>query len=818
MATNMGRERIIPIYLEDEMKHSYLDYSMSVIVNRALPDVRDGLKPVQRRILVAMNELGLAHDRAFRKSAKITGDVTGNYHPHGTSAVYETMVRLVQDFSLRYPLLDGQGNFGSVDGDAPAAERYTEARLTRIGEELLRDLEKNTVDFRPNYDETRQEPVVLPAIFPNLLTNGASGIAVGMATNIPPHNLSEVAAAIIRIIDEPELAEADLLKIVKGPDFPTGGIIFGRDGIRQAYRTGRGLITVRARAAIETLQSGKENIIVSEIPYQVNKANLLEKIAELVKGGSITGISDIRDESDREGMRIVIELKRDGQARVVMNQLYKHTQMQTTFGANLLALTKNQPKTFTLRGLIDAYIEHRREVVIRRTKFELDEAEKRAHILEGLKICLDHIDEIVQLIKKSADVASAKSGLMERFELSDIQAQAILDMRLQRLTSLERKKIEDEYLELIKLIEKLKGVLASERKVMDLIKSEVQALKEKYGDERRTEIVAGEAEDFEIEDLIAEEDMVITITHAGYIKRLPVSSYRSQRRGGKGVVGATAKEEDFIEHLFIASTHSYILFFTDRGRAHWLKVHEIPQAGRAAKGKAIVNMLEVEKGERITAFVPVKEFSEDQFLVMATKDGVIKKTILSAFRHPKRAGIRAIELSEGDSLVGTDITDGKHDIILTTREGQAIRFPETKVRAMGRSAAGVRGVTLGGKDDQVVSMVIVKRDATLLTVTEHGYGKRTPLADYRITNRGGKGIITIRCTERNGYVVAAREVVDGEELMFITQQGQIIRVSADGISVIGRNTQGVRLMNLDPGDRIADVARVISAAEEEVTA
>jgi DNA gyrase subunit A len=815
MATNIGRGRIVPVYLEDEMRHSYLDYSMSVIVNRALPDVRDGLKPVQRRILVAMNELGLAHDKAFRKSAKITGDVTGNYHPHGTSAVYETMVRLVQDFSLRYPLLDGQGNFGSVDGDAPAAERYTEARLTRVGEELLRDLEKNTVDFRPNYDETRQEPVVLPGIFPNLLTNGASGIAVGMATNIPPHNFGEIATAIVRIIEDPALSETDLFRIVKGPDFPTAGIIFGREGIRQAYRTGRGLITVRARAAIETLQNGKENIIVSEIPYQVNKANLLEKIADLVKSGSITGISDIRDESDREGMRVVIELKRDAQARVVMNQLFKHTQMQTTFGANLLALTKNQPRTFTLRGLIDAYIEHRREVVVRRTKFELEEAEKRAHILEGLKICLDHIDEIVQLIKKSPDPAAAKAGLIETFKLSEIQAQAILDMRLQRLTSLERKKIEDEYLELIKLIEKLKGILASERVVLAIIKEEVEALREKYGDERRTEIVSGEAEDFEIEDLIAEEDMVITISHAGYIKRLPVSSYHSQRRGGKGVVGATAREEDFIERLFIASTHSYLLFFTDHGKVHWLKVHEIPQAGRAAKGKAIVNMLEIDKGERITAFVPVKEFSEDQFLVMATKDGVIKKTILSAFKNPKRAGIRAVELAEGDLLVDTDITDGGHDIILTTRRGQAIRFAESKVRPMGRSAAGVRGVSLEEKDDGVVSMVIVKREATLLTVTEHGYGKRSAVSDYRLTNRGGKGIITIRCTERNGCVVAAREVVDGEELMFITSKGQIIRVAAQGISVIGRNTQGVRLMNLEAGDRIADVARVVSAAEEE---
>jgi DNA gyrase subunit A len=815
MTTNIGRERVVPVILEEEMRHSYLDYAMSVIVNRALPDVRDGLKPVQRRILVAMNELGLAHDKGFRKSAKITGDVTGNYHPHGTAAVYETMVRLVQDFSLRYPLVNGQGNFGSIDGDAAAAERYTEARFTRIAEELLRDLEKNTVDFRPNYDDTRQEPVVLPALFPNLLTNGASGIAVGMATNIPPHNLREIADALVRIIDEPDLAEADLLRIVKGPDFPTGGIIFGREGIRQAYRTGRGLLTVRARAAIESLQSGKENIIISEIPYQVNKSNLLEKTADLVKTGGITGIADIRDESDRDGMRIVIELKRDAQARVVMNQIYKHTQAQVTFGANLLALTDNQPKTFSLRGLLDAYVAHRKEVVIRRTRFELDEAEKRAHILEGLKICLDHIDEIVQLIKRSADVNAARDGLMKTFGLTEVQAQAILDMRLQRLTSLERKKIEDEYLELIKLIERLRAILASERKVMEIVKEEVLRLKETYGDERRTEIVAGEAEEFDIEDLIAEEDMVITISHAGYIKRLPVSTYRSQRRGGKGVVGATSKEEDFIEHLFIASTHSYILFFTDQGKVYWLKVHEIPQGGRAAKGKAVVNMLELEKGERITAFVPVKEFSEDRYLALATKGGTIKKTILSAFRNPKRGGIRAIELVGDDLLVDADITEGDQDLILTTRGGQAIRFPETKVRPMGRAAAGVRGVTLAGADDQVVSMVVVKREATLLTVTANGYGKRTALADYRITNRGGKGIITIQCSERNGPVVAAREVVDGEELMLMTSKGQVIRVSAQDISVIGRNTQGVRLMNLEPGDRIADVARVVSAAEEE---
>jgi DNA gyrase subunit A len=815
MTTNIGRERVVPVILEEEMRHSYLDYAMSVIVNRALPDVRDGLKPVQRRILVAMNELGLAHDKGFRKSAKITGDVTGNYHPHGTAAVYETMVRLVQDFSLRYPLVNGQGNFGSIDGDAAAAERYTEARFTRIAEELLRDLEKNTVDFRPNYDDTREEPVVLPALFPNLLTNGASGIAVGMATNIPPHNLREIADALVRIIDEPDLAEADLLRIVKGPDFPTGGIIFGREGIRQAYRTGRGLLTVRARAAIESLQSGKENIIISEIPYQVNKSNLLEKTADLVKTGGITGIADIRDESDRDGMRIVIELKRDAQARVVMNQIYKHTQAQVTFGANLLALTDNQPKTFSLRGLLDAYVAHRKEVVIRRTRFELDEAEKRAHILEGLKICLDHIDEIVQLIKRSADVNAARDGLMKTFGLTEVQAQAILDMRLQRLTSLERKKIEDEYLELIKLIERLRAILASERKVMEIVKEEVLRLKETYGDERRTEIVAGEAEEFDIEDLIAEEDMVITISHAGYIKRLPVSTYRSQRRGGKGVVGATSKEEDFIEHLFIASTHSYILFFTDQGKVYWLKVHEIPQGGRAAKGKAVVNMLELEKGERITAFVPVKEFSEDRYLALATKGGTIKKTILSAFRNPKRGGIRAIELVGDDLLVDADITEGDQDLILTTRGGQAIRFPETKVRPMGRAAAGVRGVTLAGADDQVVSMVVVKREATLLTVTANGYGKRTALADYRITNRGGKGIITIQCSERNGPVVAAREVVDGEELMLMTSKGQVIRVSAQDISVIGRNTQGVRLMNLEPGDRIADVARVVSAAEEE---
>jgi len=809
------RDKEVPIYIEDEMRNSYIDYSMSVIVSRALPDVRDGLKPVHRRVLVAMRELNLLHDRPFRKSAKITGDVTGNYHPHGTVAVYETMVRMAQTFSMRYPLVDGQGNFGSVDGDAPAAERYTEARLTEFAEEMLRDIERETVDMRPNYDESREEPVVLPSAVPNLLVNGSSGIAVGMATNVPPHNLREIVDAIHHVIDHPECEVDELLNIVSGPDFPTGGVIYGRQGIQDCYRTGRGHITVRSRTDVEEIRKDREAIIVTEIPYMVSKAALLEKIADLVKDGPLDGISDLRDESDRDGMRIVIELKRDAQPRVVLNQLFKHTQMQTTFGANMLALVGNRPLTLTLKEMIEHYVGHRREVVVRRTRYDLREAEKRAHILEGLKVALDHIDEIVALIRAAADTEAARSGLMARFGLSEIQANAILEMRLSRLTGLERKKVEDEYLEVIQLIERLKAILDSPAKVLQIIKEELAEVKERFGDERRTEIVAGSGE-FEAEDLIAEEDMVITISHAGYIKRLPVTTYRSQRRGGRGVTGAGTREEDFIEHLFIASTHSYILVFTDRGRVYWLKVHEVPQGGRTAKGKAIVNMVEMTQQERVAAVLPVKEFDEAHFIMMVTRNGTAKKTPLSAYSNPRRGGIVAIGVEEDDSLIDAVLTDGTQDIILQKRNGKAIRFSEGDVRPMGRTAYGVRGVTLE-EDDAVVGMISVKREgeATLLVATENGYGKRSPISEYRITGRGGKGIISIQATERNGRVVAALEVTASDQVMLITRGGIVIRTKVSEISEIGRNTQGVRLINLEAGDQLIDVARVEEKDEGE---
>jgi DNA gyrase subunit A len=806
-------EKVVPIYVEDEMRNSYIDYSMSVIVSRALPDVRDGLKPVHRRVLVAMRELNLLHDRPFRKSAKITGDVTGNYHPHGTAAVYETMVRLAQPFSMRYPLVDGQGNFGSVDGDAPAAERYTEARLTEFAEEMLRDMEKDTVDMRPNYDESREEPVVLPAAVPNLLVNGSSGIAVGMATNVPPHNLREIVDAVVHVIDNPDCPIEDLLKIVEGPDFPTAGIIYGRQGIIDCYTTGRGHITVRSCATVEELKKDRSAIIVTEIPYMVSKAALLEKIADLVKDGTLDGISDLRDESDREGMRVVIELKRDAQPRVILNQLFKHTQMQTTFGANMLALVGKRPQTLTLKEMIQHYIVHRQEIVVRRTRFDLNEAEQRAHILEGFKIALDHIDEIVALIKASANVEAARQGLMSRFGLSEIQSNAILEMRLSRLTGLERQKIDDEYREVIQLIARLKAILDSPAMVLGIIKDELNGVRERFGDDRRTRIEAASGE-FEIEDLIAEEDMVITISHAGYIKRLPVTTYRSQRRGGRGVTGAGTKEEDFIEHLFIASTHSYILVFTDRGRIYWLKVHEIPQAGRTAKGKAVVNLVEMSQQERVAAVVPVKQFDDKHFVLMTTARGTVKKTPLSAYSNPRRGGIVAIGVDGEDTLIDAVLTDGTQEIILSKRDGKAIRFKETDVRPMGRTAYGVRGVTIDG-DDAVVGVIAVRREAALLVATENGYGKRTPISEYRITGRGGKGIISIQTNERNGRVVAALEVVPDDEVMLITRGGMVIRTQVAGISEIGRNTQGVRLINLEPGDQLIDVAKVEETEEGE---
>lgn len=806
-------EKVVPITLEEEMKSSYIDYAMSVIVARALPDVRDGLKPVHRRVLFGMHELGLAYNRPYKKSARIVGEVLGKYHPHGDTAVYDTMVRMVQDFSLRYPLVDGQGNFGSVDGDSPAAMRYTEARLARISEEMLRDLDKNTVDFGPNFDDSLQEPLVLPSYLPSLLVNGSSGIAVGMATNIPPHNLNEVIDGLVALIENPKFTSADLMKYVKAPDFPTGGIIYGYEGVKEAYTTGRGRIILRAKANIETLKNDKENIIITEIPYQVNKSNLIEKIAELVREGKVNDISNIRDESDRDGMRIVIELKRDAQPTVVLNQLFKHTQMQVTFGVIMLALVHGVPKVLTLQEMMQHFLDHRMEVLIRRTKFELDAAEKRAHILEGYIIALDNIDEVIETIKKSKDVETAKNNLMKRFKLSEIQAKAILDMRLQRLTGLERKKIEDEYKETIKLIEKLRGILDSEKKRKQIIKEELIALKDRYGDERRTEIIK-DYKEFSLEDIIAEEDVVVTISHNGFIKRFPVSGYRKQARGGKGVSGVGTKEDDFIEHMFVASTHQYILFFTDKGRCYWLKVHEIPEGGRTARGRSIVNLIEKDKEEKITAFVAVKEFRNDQYLIMVTEQGTVKKSVLSAYGNVRKGGINAINLVPNDKLIEVKMTDGNNDIVIGTRNGYAIRFHEKDVRNMGRTATGVRGIKLT-KGDKVVGLLVIKHPQTsVLVVTEKGYGKRSDIKDYRITKRGGKGVITVKTTDKVGKMIAMMEVVDKDELVIISAQGMVIRQNVKDIRVMGRNTQGVRVIRLKEGDTIADIARVIPEDED----
>ncbi|HOP07933.1 MAG TPA: DNA gyrase subunit A [candidate division Zixibacteria bacterium] len=802
----LEREKIEPIYLEDEMKSSYLDYSMSVITNRALPDIRDGLKPSNRRILVAMNDLNLIPGKAHRKCAKIAGDTSGNYHPHGEQVVYPTLVRMAQDFNMRYPLVDGQGNFGSVDGDGAAAMRYTEARMTPLAVEMLADLDKETVNFVDNYDATRQEPVVLPGKFPNLICNGTTGIAVGMATSIPPHNLTEVAQAIEAVIDDPDLSNEELMELVPGPDFPTGGIINGREGIREAFTTGKGRLLVRARAAIERLKSGKEMIVVTEIPYQVNKANLLEKIADLVRDKAIEGIADLRDESDRDGMRIVIELKRDQQADIVLNQLYKHTTMQVTYSVIMLGLDHGVPKTLSLKQLIQAFIDHRHEVVVRRTKYDLRKAEERAHILEGYRIALDNIDEIIALIKASKDTPTARAGLMKKFKLSEIQATAILEMRLQRLTGLERKKIEDEYRELIKRISQLKAILESKALRMKIIKDETSDLAKRFGDDRRTEI-QDTADELTVEDLIAEEEMAITISHLGYIKRLSVSSYRRQNRGGKGVIGIETKEDDFAEHLFIASTHDYILFFSDRGRCYWVKVHTIPVGGKLAKGKPIVNMCQLEKGEKISAFCRVRQFVSDQYVVMTTRNGVIKKTPLDAFSNPRVTGVNAMNLPVDDELIEVALSDGTNDVILATRKGMAIRFPETAVRPMGRTAYGVKGINLG-KGDYSIGMVVAKRDSSLLVVTENGYGKRTNINDYRITNRGGKGVINVKTSERNGEVVAVKEVLDNDELILITRHGIANRQAVKDIKVIGRNTQGVRLITLKGDDLVTDVAHL----------
>ncbi len=801
------------INIEQEMKTSYLDYSMSVIVGRALPDVRDGLKPVHRRILYAMFREGLLHNRKYSKSAGVVGEVLKKYHPHGDSAVYDTMVRMAQDFNMRYPLVDGQGNFGSVDGDPAAAYRYTEARLTKLAEELLADIDKETVDFTPNFDDTTVEPSVLPTRVPNLLINGSAGIAVGMATNIPPHNLSEVVDALVMMIDNTEVTIPELMTAIKGPDFPTAGFIHGYEGIKQTYLTGRGIIQMRARAVIEEGRGDRESIIVTELPYQVNKARLLERIAELVQEKKITGIAEIRDESDREGMRIAIDLKKGELSTVILNQLFKHTAMQSTFGVIMLALVNNQPRVLNLRKLLSNFIQHRREVVVRRTKFDLRKAEERAHILLGLKIALDNLDAVIALIKASANPEEARIGLVREFKLSEIQAQAILEMRLQRLTGLERDKIIAEYEEVLKEIAKLTEILGSGGLVMKIIRDELLAIKSEYGDVRRTEIVAQTSE-IDIEDLIKDEEMVITISHAGYIKRNVLTNYRAQKRGGKGKIGMETKEEDFVERLFTATAHSYILFFTNKGRVYWLKVHQIPEASRQAKGKAIVNLIQIGRDERVTAALPVREFTPGHFILMATKKGIIKKTELESYSHPRPSGIIAITLEEGDELIAAEVTDGKCDVFLGTRDGLSIRFSETDVREIGRTGKGVIGIRLD-KGNEVVGMEIVRDDSTILTATEYGYGKRSTLEDYRSQGRGGKGIITIKITEKNGRVIGMAQVSAEDEIILITSNGKVLRIRAKDISVQGRNTQGVRLFDIEEGDHVVSFAKLVEREEEK---
>jgi DNA gyrase subunit A len=804
-------EKIVPRDIEEEIKDSYLSYAMSVIVGRALPDVRDGLKPVHRRILYAMQELGLDPGKPYKKSARIVGECLGKYHPHGDIAVYDALVRMVQDFSLRYPLVDGQGNFGSVDGDAAAAMRYTEARMAPIADEVLKDIDTDTIDFGPNFDGSLVEPKVLPSRLPNLLVNGSSGIAVGMATNIPPHNLGEVADAVCALIDDPGIELPALMKAIRGPDFPTGAIICGRGGIKEAYQTGRGSLRIRAKAQVEQLKGNRQALVVTELPYQVNKANLIESIAKLVQEKRIEGISDLRDESDKDGMRIVIELKRDSNDQVVLNQLYKHTQTETTFGIIMLAIVDGRPRILGLKQLLQAFVDHRKEVIVRRTKFELVRAQERAHILEGLKKALANLDAVIRTIKQSKSPQEARGSLVKKFDLTEKQAQAILEMQLQRLTGLEREKIEAEYLELIKKIEYYQMVLKNEKKVLELIKDELQDLKKRFGDERCTEIL-GEVKDFKIEDLIAEEDVVITISHAGYIKRLPVSAYRKQRRGGVGVTAMETKEEDFVEHLFVTSTHETLLFFTNQGRCYWLKVHEVHQASRYARGTAIVNLLSLQKEERLSTFVSVKEFDPGKSLVMATKQGTVKKTKLDAYSNPRKAGIIAITLEKEDELIEAEITDGQRELLLITKQGKAIRFPEEQAREVGRSARGVRGVRLG-KGDEVIAMGLVRSGASLLTVTALGFGKRSALEEYRLQSRGGKGIINIKITKKNGEVVGAKTVTDQDELMLISHEGMMVRCSVKDVRSTGRAAQGVRLISIKGKDRVASVARV--APKEE---
>jgi len=806
---DFNRDNTLPRDIVDEMKESYLNYSMSVIVSRALPDVRDGLKPVHRRILYGMSELGSSWNRPYKKSARIVGDVLGKYHPHGDSSVYDALVRMAQNFSMRYELVDGQGNFGSIDGDNAAAMRYTESRMTKLSGEMLKDLEKDTVNWEPNFDETLKEPSVLPSAVPTLLVNGSEGIAVGMATKIPPHNLGEVVNGLVAMIDNEAITTEELMSHIKGPDFPTAGLILGMDGLKEAYETGRGKIKMRARAHVETNKNGKDSIVITEVAYQTNKANLVEKTADLVRDKKIVGISDLRDESDKDGIRVVVETKRDAVPEVILNQLYQHTQLQDTFGIILLALVDGVPKIMPLKTVLSHFIEFRHEVVVRRTKFELKEAEARAHILEGLKIALDNIDAVIKIIRGSKDPAQAKEGLMNGFNLSEVQSQAILDMRLQKLTGLEVDKVVAEYKEMIKLISHLKGILENKQQRMDIIKSELLEIRNQYGDERRTEIIPVDTQ-FSMEDMIAEEEVVLTITHQGYIKRTALNTYRTQRRGGRGVQGAMSKDEDFVEHLFIANTHNYMLFFTDMGKCYWLKVYDIPQGGRAARGRAIVNLIGCEPGERVEAFVSVKAFDDEHYIVMSTRNGIIKKTVLSAYGNPRKGGIYAIEIREGDKLIEARITNGEHDILLGTHEGKSIRFSENDIRPSGRKTMGVKGITLSSKEDYVVGMLVVRREGTVLVATEKGYGKRTEVLQYRTQTRGGKGVLTMRCTDKTGKMVNIMEVVDSDDLIVITDSGVLMRQPVGAIRTIGRVTQGVRLVKLDEGSNISSITRVLS--------
>ena len=805
----------LPVNIEDQMRESYMDYAMSVIIGRALPDARDGLKPVHRRILYAMFSEGLVHNRRYSKCAGVVGEVLKRYHPHGDSAVYDALVRLAQEWNVRYPLIDGQGNFGSIDGDSPAAYRYTECRLTELAEELLADIDRETVNFVPNFDDSTQEPLVLPSKVPNLLINGSSGIAVGMATNVPPHNLGEVCDALVALIEHPELTVDELMRYIPGPDFPTAGFICGQGPIREAYREGRGILTVRARATVETDEkSGRSAIIVTEIPYQVNKRRLIERIAELVNERKLDGIASdgLRDESDRDGMRIVIELKRDAVAEVLLNQLYKHTPLEESFGVNMLAIVDGRPKLLNLKDALQVFLKHRREVVVRRTVYDLRKAEERLHILAGLKIAIEHLDEAIGIIRAATDPTSARERLMATFALSQLQAQAVLDMRLQRLTGLERGKIVEEYAETEKAIARYRAILADEREVAKIIADELRALREKYGDERRTRIV-DEAAAISVEDLIVEEDMVVTISHEGYIKRNAVALYRAQRRGGRGRIGASTREEDFVEHLFIASTHSYLLFFTTSGKVFWLKVHEIPQAGRTARGRSITNVLSLKPEEKLSAFLPVREFQEGRYVLFATRRGLVKKTDLMQYASPRPSGIIAIALEEGDEVIGVRLTDGTREAILSTRDGQAIRFKEEEARPMGRDTYGVRGMKLD-EGDEVVSLDLVEPGATLLAVSENGYGKRTEMEEYRLTRRGGKGIITMKTTDKTGRVMGVRMVTDDDQIMLVTSGGKVIRLRVNEIRVIGRNTQGVRLIDLEEGERVASVARLAEREED----